>query len=126
MTEHQINCAISFATGKLKRLMTDEEYKAALLAWANDPEPDPYCEINRPNKYIGEVVKYTESLDACAEFEKLVDDKFYSDKLTLIIFDQESLSGVRFGMVESRYKTAKATPLQRCEAFLRVKRKWNE
>jgi len=64
---------------------------------------------------------YEEDLNAINEASSWVEDRKWSDYLMHVIQDKE-----RCGAVEARYKTAKATALQRAEAFLRTKCKWIE
>lgn len=64
---------------------------------------------------------YANDLNACAEFEQMILDRVWSDKLMNVIRDTPSWS---YGAVEARYATAKATARQRCEAYLRMKNLW--
>jgi len=76
------------------------------------------------------VPNYPLSLDACAEFEKAlnptpIDNEYseidqYADWLISMLVPPE------FSNYNIAWLCATATPLQRCEAFLRVKGKWKE
>ena len=76
------------------------------------------------NSYESEVPNYPESLDACAEFEKAIttetDMGYYTENLA-------PKTGYAFPQTDSDlFKFATATPLQRCEAFLRLHGRWIE
>lgn len=67
---------------------------------------------------------YAESLDACREFEsKLTGDdrSLYMDYIYLIIIQSNNNAVIGF---ENQWAMWNATPLQRCEAFLRLKGQW--
>lgn len=83
--------------------------------------------------YLHQLPNYPASLDACAEFEKTIqqaglEDKYIYELLkvcfvqrgTITIEDYEN--GVGWDHEEWFFATA----LQRCEAYLRVKGKWEE
>lgn len=63
---------------------------------------------------------YCHSLDACREFETEIDAKEWSDALLRVIQDKRSM----LSAIDARYCTATATPIERCEAFLRMKGQW--
>lgn len=73
--------------------------------------------------------RYTESLDLCQVFEKLIqgngsDPEVYEDALAQIIgVDDDWYTGISF---REAAKLVYATPQQRCEAFLRMKGEWEE
>jgi len=77
--------------------------------------------------------QYTDSLDACCEFENSMTSEEYS-KYRVHLFTAsagansdvfESMKGVSVPMHFSRGRAFhNATPLQRCEAFLRLKNQW--
>lgn len=70
---------------------------------------------------------YPYDLNACAEFERLLDGRdvgqYLAELWFLILRDNQK---------DKQYEEARefakvtATPLQRCEAFLRVKGKWKK
>lgn len=69
---------------------------------------------------------YSESLDACREFEsKLTGDdrSMYMDFIYLHIVRTNNEAVMGF---ENQWAMFNAPPLQRCEAFLRMKGQWDE
>lgn len=70
---------------------------------------------------------YYNSLDACREFEKLIqgdgaDPEVYEDTLASIVGVYDDwYEGISF---REAAKLVYATPAQRCEAFLRMKGQW--
>lgn len=74
------------------------------------------------------VPNYPTSLDACREFENNAPDEYWYELFTLITGHEvlaklnKPLNVLGFRLVEC----CKATPLQRCEAFLRLHNKWIE
>lgn len=99
MTEQEINIAVAEELG----------WKYHVYWWQS-PSGDSrtYCP------------PFTTSLDACAEFEKTLNslEKItYMDRITVLVATHYNHGYSVFDMIT-------ATPLQRCEAFLRVKSKW--
>lgn len=66
---------------------------------------------------------YTESLDVCAEFEKDVLDEYWKELANIVGKDNDGSAIDKFSIY---IQCMKATPLQRCKAFLRVKGKWKK
>lgn len=66
---------------------------------------------------------YPESLDACAEFEKTIAS--LKDGASNPMYDPEYVYESNLCSL-NKGKAWSATPLQRCEAFLRLKGKWKE
>jgi hypothetical protein len=66
------------------------------------------------------IPNYTTSLDACAEFEKDAPSEYW----TILARITNSFIGGVDGV--DLLSFGKATPLQRCEAFLRLHGKWEE
>lgn len=116
---------------------------AEALGWKGPDHPDTLESIkgwwssNRGVWWItpnGEMVmlssvpNYPESLDACAEFEsalKPASRHFYMCELERILGFYSGPGGWDMGP-ESLWAMVTATPLQRCEAFLKTKGLWEE
>ena len=67
---------------------------------------------------------YAESLDACREFETAItgdDRSLYMDHIYLNVIRSNNEAVMGF---ENQWAMFNATPLQRCEAFLRMKGQW--
>ena len=67
---------------------------------------------------------YSTSLDACAEFEGKLSDQVGDYEHYLGEITQTTGLTMRRSFVGERFKLSTATPIQRCEAYLRMKGKW--
>lgn len=111
--------------------MTNEQIRIAVAEECGWKRATHAKGWNTPNgTYIGESLpNYPESLDACAEFEKgltateLVE---YNSNLKLIINRDRVKRGLGTHPLAAYDFEWHATPLQRCEAFLRLKGKWKD
>lgn len=112
MTDQEINIAIAQACGKLRRVMTDEEWKLRYKKWCAEPD-DPHAEITCPSTHEGTVPDYCNDLNAMHEAEEHLSGLFLADYFCLIERTGKA-AGVR------------ATAGQRAEAFLRCKGLWRE
>jgi len=77
-----------------------------------------------PDSTEHDELRFTTSLDACAEFEGKMDDvaeENYTIQLNRLI---QRDNPNRRGPGVIMFLMATATPLQRCEAYLRMKGKW--
>ncbi len=111
--------------------MTNQEINervAKLCGWTNIAPCTCKIELRGkdPNGCSGHILNYAESLDACREFESGIsgseDVSLYEHYLGEIT-ESDSLA-IRRSFVGDRMKLIRATPLQRCEAFLRLKGQW--
>ena len=118
----------------MKTVMTNEQINeriAKLCGWTVDVEDYPedgemYVWTSPCGKehFTGPGL-YSESLDKCREFEsKLTGDdrSFYMDHLYIIVLVVNIDARIGF---EREWAMFNATPIQRCESFLRLKRKWD-
>lgn len=107
MNNQEINKRIALLCGWEKQILTHGFWK-------------------NPNSVSGfiDVPNYTKSLDCCREFEsKLTSDdrSMYMDFIYLHIVRTNNEAVMGF---ENQWAIFNATPLQRCEAFLRMKGQW--
>lgn len=82
----------------------------------------------REKKWCG-VPNYPASLDVCAEFEKTLSPSEYSNyatKLYWMIVPKDERYPDHFITFSIVAILMAVTPIQRCEAYLRVKGKWEE
>lgn len=117
MSPQEINQAIAEACGWKGVSPCANSYDDGKHLRGTDPEGEPLRIV--PN-YYGD-------LNACREMEKFLVPwqwRMYSDRLMASIEDSDpSLGGSN---IEARYRTVHASAPQRCEAFLRTKKKWIE
>jgi hypothetical protein len=112
MTPTEINIAIAESLG-WKRLPSDFNW-----GWWKHPDNETVGNVNiLPN--------YHADLNACAEFERGIDNGYYG-----VLYEVCNL-GFEFKHTRTHWDYAdcgfaSATPLQRCEAYLRVKGLWKE
>ena len=109
--------------------MTHDEIRIAVAECCNRNYYDLNCHPDNPcyddcceghSRMLAALPDYPASLDACAEFEKTL-------KTDDLIDYAEWLGATSNEMhMKSWVVLLRATPLQRCEAFLRVKGKWKE
>lgn len=67
---------------------------------------------------------YAESLDACRSFEDLIENSSDQEIRDYIINLEDASNARGSGWDWRSFRLARATPLQRCEAFLRLKGQW--
>ena len=74
------------------------------------------------------VPNYPASLDACAEFTKGLFSRAdeWNKALYLAVFNHSEVTPDMLTDAELTFALNNATPLQRCEAFLRLNNKWVE
>jgi hypothetical protein len=104
MTKDQIKIAVAKECGWLH---IKEDFNQSGLTKGLKSDGDYVSTFYR------ELPNYPESLDACAEFEKLLTSKEMRQYACLL-----ADSALKKG------HTMFSTPLQRCEVFLRLKGKW--
>lgn len=112
MTDEQINIAIAESLGFMRDKIADYWRKDGACFFIEDPH------------HLRQLPNYTADLNACHEFEKMLDDELdldYSQNL-------ESVTGTRWSANNSydMSKYRSATARQRCEAYLRTIGKWIE
>ncbi len=124
MTEEQINIAIAESLGYVKKPYEKDSRGrpcAPRIEWFRNADSEyPMGFSERPNYYHS-------SLDACAEFEaKLTLDqgKAYVGLFDEVCGGELSLSDMADSPMEYLFWCVRATPLQKCEAYLRVIGKW--
>lgn len=95
--------------------MTNQEINervAKLCEWYREIDANNLVTWCKYGEYRASPPNYAESLDACSTFEKEY-TLGEQEEVFEMLCDQLSLKGACF-----------STPLQRCEAFLRLKGKW--
>ena len=126
MTDQEINIAIAKACGKLRRVMTDEEWKLRYKKWCAEPD-DPHAELTCPSTHDGTVPDYCNDLNDTHEMEEhlntdLMEPTIYSNELLAIVGKAVSVTSPMSGCFFHIHATAR----QRSEAFLRCKGLWRE
>lgn len=109
--------------------MSPQEINKAIaesLGWTHIRLGQVLTWVDTNGRYIP-ILQFTSSLDACRLFEDTFDTievihRYSDDLMSTIACD----IAWKYGKVEARYKTATATPAQRCEAYLRMKGFWKE
>ena len=115
--------------------MTPDEIRIAVAeccGWQQHKYNRAYCSC--PSTPKGAAIlwptglpNYPASLDACAEFEKTLTFNFNAEKNGSEWMDYlEWLGYCGENNTSELARLILATPLQRCEAFLRVKGKWRD
>ena len=133
MTDQEINIAIAKACGKLRRVMTDEEWKLRYKKWCAEPD-DPHAELTCPSTHDGTVPDYCNDLNAMHEAEDELDGlsvntkSIYYDYLLLGVseFWEHKDSGFKREPFNRDWAVLRSTSRQRAEAFLRCKGLWRE
>lgn len=106
--------------------MTNQEINervAKLCGW----KPRAFCVGYYRDDFDGYALalpNYTESLDACREFEAAItgdDRSLYLDHIYLIVIQSNNNAVMGF---DNQWAMFNATPLQRCKSFLRLKGQW--
>jgi len=111
MTEEQINAIIATSLGFIE----EEPWLDGRRCWVH---------IDYPNSGLESIPDFCNDLNACHEFEKMLDDDLdldYSENLELV-------TGTRWGANNSydMSKYRSATARQRCESYLKTIGKWIE
>lgn len=111
MTNQEINERVAKLCGWTRQSITyvsydgnDERFEYKRMKWLSK---DNWVQDSIPN--------YTESLDACREFESFKTGEEWSEYI-------DTLTEI----CDVYNDPIVATPLQRCEAFLRLKGQWDE
>lgn len=126
MTKDEIRIAVAEAMGWTRM---DEDFNPGvhgktLFTCGTSLQGTPPCDKDKPedDQAYEKVPNYPESLDACAEFERaLTEDECVEYNSWLV-----SVIGPTVRLAKSDTWTWGALPMQRCEAFLRVKSLWRE
>lgn len=121
MPDQEMNIAIAKACGRLRRVMTDEEWKLRYKKWCAEPD-DPHAELTCPSTHEGTVPDYCHDLNAMHDAPHNLSLRQYADYgecLTRIVASDNSANSTGYGVFD-------ATARQRAEAFLRVIGKWRE
>lgn len=114
MTNQEINERIARLCGWERKLVFGKH--AVVVKWV-DPS-GVNTGFNPPN--------YAESLDACRAFEELIKNSTEYDMRDYIINLEDASKARGSGWDWRSFQLTTATPLQRCEAFLRLKGQWDE
>lgn len=114
MSDQEINEAIANAVGWTD-VRANYQDTGRILGRPPDARPDGLT-MHR------EVPNFTNSLDACASFERTLEARHFNSYVNNIAeqYDAEGYMSPE----QSDFALCTATPLQRCEAFLRMKGLW--
>lgn len=110
MTNQEINERVAKLCGWEKCICGDENCGAWFSNVGNEPS------LGVPN--------YTKSLDACGEFEEMVEMSSDQEIQNYVMDLEAAAKATGSGWNWRAFRLARATPLQRCEAFLRLKGQW--
>ena len=122
MTQDEMRVAVAEECGAKRRPDLDYMLFAPVYVAGNTVE---MWEINGSVVPRGKLPNYPADLNACAEFEEMLNEKeqvWYLQKLTQVRLRQGD-RGTIACMID---RLAFATAPQRCEAFLRMRGKWKE
>lgn len=112
MTPDEIRIAVAECCG----------WKRELVSMSVAGGRDSFIWLN-PNG-VGDLPNYPASLDACAEMLGTLSEAEKYEYVGRLAFT--SCADIQEGDLSDLYTLIAATPLQRCEAFLRVKGKWRD
>lgn len=110
MTNEQIRIAVAEALGW-------ECYEGV---YVKGDGSTPRVMGDAPHKVYDLIPNYPESLDACAEFENDAPEDYWIELWRVVLGHKAVMNEANLALF------GKATPLQRCEALLRLKGKWVE
>lgn len=117
MTPTEINRAIAELCGARDIRISNR--------WEVTDPPEPPCvDVGLFSNGVRAIPDYYHSLDACAEFEKDVQDDYYHRLAEVTYCDH--LPSVENPEPHFWRAFASATAPQRCEAFLRMHGKWRD